>query len=334
MKLHTYKSIVLAMTIVSLLGCGNNTSGENPQEKKEQDYFRLYQSNVEQMDLNGKVKSVIDTTFNVTLRFGEIVKVSVKDSHCMTFDNKGRVLSEGSYDYKYVESDSTVIREAYSDGKLKNYAISYYNKEGKLLKDEIYNNTNKLVYLYTYTYTDSKLLKDWTVYGEDGNIVIKRYDMQYDLNNCLTHYKLGRGETLKWGSYTDIAYDANQHIISEKTYEYNSQETVLHKNNGNLTKSIESSVDIETGKLFSRTNKEYDTYLGEVVVKKEECLMYKYEGDWFEKKITNYGYLTHTTSSTQKQELIYDAQDNYTKSILYTDEIPVEMTVRYIEYYE
>ena len=52
-----------------------------------------------------------------------------------------------------------------------------------------------------------------------GNIMIKRYDMQYDLNNCLIHYKLGRGETLKWGNATDIAYDANQHIISEKTYE-------------------------------------------------------------------------------------------------------------------
>ena len=332
MNLHICKSIVLA--IIALWSCGNNTNSKDLQETKEQDYFRLYLTDVEREDLKGKVKSVIDTTYNVTLRFGEIVKVSVKESHCMTFDEKGRVLNDGSYDYAYVESDSTIIKEAYSNGKKINHAISYYNAEGKLIKEELFNKENKLVYLFTYTYTHNKLLKDYTVYGEDGKIVIKRYDMQYDLNNCLTHYKLGRGETLKWGTYTDIAYDANQHIISEKTYEYNSQETVLHKDNGNLTKSIDSNVDLETGKLFSRTNKEYTTYLGEVVVKNEECLMFKYEGDWYEKKIINHGVLTHTRSSTQKQELTYDAHDNFIKSVIYIDEIPVEMTVRHIEYYK
>lgn len=340
--------LLVSLLVATLcLGCKSTKSTtEDELRKKEQDYFNLYQTDVERQSLKGKVKSVVDTTYNVTIKFGEIVKTSVIECRAVSFDEKGRLLKDSRYDnrynhiydcnddYKYVETDSTLIREIYSNEKLKNRSISLYDKDGKIVKTEIFNGKNKLAMLIAYTYNDRKLLQDYTAYGEDGNITIKRYDMQYDLNNCLIHYKLGRGETLKWGNATDIAYDANQHIISEKTYVYNSKETVLHQDNGNLEKSTEYIVDLETGNIIFVVNKKYGTYLGDVVVEKEEQLKYKYEGDWYEKEIAKYSHLTYNTKSTQKRELTYDEQGNYIKSVLYADEIPVEMAVRYIEYYK
>lgn len=345
----TYARYLLASIIVATfcLGCKStaSTTGDE-QQKKEQDYFKLYQTDTERLDLKGKVKSIVDTTYNVAIKFGDIVKTSVIECRTAYFDEKGRLIKDNRYDnrynhlydcnndYKYIETDSTLIRDTYSNGGLKNRSISLYDKNGKIIKTEIFNGKNKLVMLIAYTYNGSGLLQDYTGYGEDGNITIKRYDMRYDLNNCLIHYKLGRGETLKWGNATDIAYDTNQNIISEKTYVYNSKETVLHQDNGNLEKSTEYIVDLETGNIIFVVNKKYGTYLGDVVVEKEEQLKYKYEGDWYEKKIAKYSHFTYNTKSTQKRELTYDEQDNYTKSILYTDEIPVEMTVRHIEYYK
>lgn len=46
------------------------------------------------------------------------------------------------------------------------------------------------------------------------------------------------------------------------------------------------------------------------------------------------GYIDNTTSFVEKQELTYDEHDNYTKVIRYKNEIPVEMTIRHIEYYK
>ena len=339
-------SILLATFCLGCKSTSSTSTTEEQQQKKMQDYFGLYQTDLDLYNLKGRVKGIIDTTYYATIKFGEVVKTSIKECSTKTFDEKGRLLKcstydnandhryDSNYDYKYVETDSTLIKESYRNGEFKGRDISLYDTDGRIIKTEMFNNKNHLIYLFAYTYNDHKLLQDYTIYGEDGNIVTKRYDMQYDLNDCLIHYKFGRGESLKWGNSIEITYDENQHIVSEKTYVFNSQETALHQDNGNIEQSTEHVVDIESGNLIFSTNKEYGTYLGDIVVEKEEQLKYRYEGDWYEKIVTKYSPFTYTTSFIQKQELTYDEYDNYTTSILYTDEIPVEITLRHIEYYK
>ena len=335
MKTHSKFNLLVVSALVAIIFVGCKAVAEEEQKPKEQDYFELYVTDVERDGLKGRVKSIKDTTFNVSLKFGEVVKVSVKDTRIKEYDEKGRVVKDNTSEYKYSQNDSTLIQDLYTDGVFKIRVVTSYTDKGKISKKHYFNSNNELLYLQVLTYLNDSCLKDISTYGTDGNIMNKYYDIEYDFKNCIIGYKFGRGETLKWGNSVEVTYDANCHIVSQKTYELNSHETVLSKNNGNLIRSIEYNVDLESGKIFSQKNKEYTTFLGEVVISKEEELSYRYEGDWYEKKTTENGYITQTvTSYVEKQELTYDEQDNCVKSVISKNEIPVEMVVRHIEYYE
>ncbi len=319
-------SILVAITCI---GCKSTTNAEQP--KKEQDYFRLYITDAEKDTLKGPVKSIKDSTFKVALKFGEITKLSLIKSDHKKYDTDGRWLENSNGSYEYIMSDSTLTTRGYgSNGELNSYSIAYYNKHNKLSKVQYFNSSNKMLYLETFSYSSAQLLKEYSIYGSDGNLWYKYFDFKYDERNYISQYKKLSNIIRTDCKLIKIIYDANGNIISETTcIDNGDSESMIFNNNGNPTKSVEYQVDLKTGNIFSSTHKTYNPNDPSDIMS-QEVYHYQYTGRWYEKKVSDF---RKYTTLTYRRELIYDKYDNYTKSITYHDETPIEMTVRHIEYY-
>lgn len=323
--------IKIAVAIVPLLLYVSCNAPHEDFKQQEQDYFKLKQSDVESLDLKGKVKCIKDSTFKVSLRFGEIIKTSVENGYVFEFDEQGRIFKDGpNTEHKYIEGDSTLIHERYMNGELRNYTSISYNRNGDVTKIGSYDSNGELFQLKVMTYGSDGLLKDISEFGSDGKLTDKRYDMKYDENRCLIRYKYGYSETLDYGRYTNIIYDANQNVIREETYSLSGNSSNGTK--GELSETWDYGVDLESGKIVTSNHK---MYYGESTVILDEFYWHIYEGDWYEKIVKDLlGFSGSASSYTQKREFIYDEHGNYVKCITYQDELPIEMIVREIEYYE
>lgn len=320
-----------ATAIVSLLFYISCNAPQEESAKQEQDYFKLKQTDVERIDLRGKVKCIKDSTFKVSLRFGEVIKTSVEKGYVFEFDEQGRIIKDGpNSEHKYIEADSTLIHERYMNGELQTYTSISYNRNGDITKIGSHYSNGELFHLKVMTYGSDGLLKDISEFGSDGKLRDKRYDMQYDEKRCLIRYKYGYKESLNNGRYTNITYDANLHVIREETYSLSGNSSNGSK--GRLSETWDYGVDLESGKIVTSKHK---MYLGESNVILDEHYWHKYEGEWYEKTVKDLLGLSGSASSyTQKREFTYDEHENYVKCITYQNELPIEMTVREIEYYE
>ena len=114
----------------------------------------------------------------------------------------------------------------------------YYNKHNKLSKVQYFNSSNKMLYLETFSYSSAQLLKEYSIYGSDGNLWYKYFDFKYDERNYISQYKKLSNIIRTDCKLIKIIYDANGNIISETTcIDNGDSESMIFNNNGNPTKS-------------------------------------------------------------------------------------------------
>ena len=175
-----YSIIVLAALLIQ--SCSN--------KKAENDWTRN--------ELQGKVLSYSEFSYEVVERFGNIKKGKRKRQYSFSkdkqnkYDEKGNEIesngynSDGSLDYKYTykydEKGNKIEWNSYkSDGSL-NYKFTYkYDEKGNEIEWNSYNSDGSLDYKYTYKYDEKGNEIESNRYKSDGSLNYKfTYKYEFD----------------------------------------------------------------------------------------------------------------------------------------------------------
>ncbi len=135
----------LSIVVLALLTIASCSVSQNKERKK---------TDLDEMDLKGKVKSVKESEYKAVNKFGEIEKGEVQREPVYLFNTEGNITelaeynSDGSLDkkwiYKYDDKGNKVERAWYeSDGSLnQKYTYEYeYDKQGNWIKKITYWST-------------------------------------------------------------------------------------------------------------------------------------------------------------------------------------------------
>ncbi len=200
--MKTVNKIQLLLTIFSTLLFVNFSLSQIPPK-----------NDIEEMNLNGKVKSIKLNTYEVIKKNGEINKgkiiIDYESSQYFLFDTKGNKIEKSSYKY---ELDGSIDKYSYKydDNGNKTEENQYFYKdttEWKLSKKHVYKYDNK-----------GNLIEEGDYFS--GNInsnITNKFTYKYDdkgniIEQCYTH-----------GDFKNIytyVYDDKGNMIEENLYNY------------------------------------------------------------------------------------------------------------------
>ena len=201
--------IVLSILMVFLLSCTNDLSTSTDLKK---------------MNIKDKVKSIDESIFNASEKFGEIVKGKLINSW----------KAESKYDFN---SNGFLVKEShyYQSGKLSGEEKWIYNEENKLItKDqskscgggilEVYDGINVLIWdvsisKYSCIYNDNGNLKERLFFNSWGKLFEKAI-YKYNNKNLLTTIDRYNSEGKRKKRYT-FNYHANNKLKEEIVYRSN-----------------------------------------------------------------------------------------------------------------
>lgn len=244
--------------------------------------------------LNGKVQSMTETKF---VTYDELKK---KNSKTTVFDHNGNVLIEKRYHpdgslnskdiYQY-DANGLPFKGYYSDQKT--YAVSEYNKEGKLVEEKYYN-----------AYNNSLLNTSKHRYNEEGNKVeVNYYNSSNDLDFKLNYEYDKKGNKIEVKSFNmnkpvsnkvmAFKYDQNGNLLEESqhnskkgldwkiVYLYDKQSNKIQRKFYNRHNALESNRFLFYNKNRYLTGwNEYDTD-GNLIY--QTTFKYDKKGNWIEK---------------------------------------------------
>ena len=156
------KRTILFAVLLPLLAVSACTSNKAPE--------RQGWNNESGGPLYGDVESVTFIEYNLTDKFGEIVKDGIEEKNVYKFNQQGDVIekapynSDGSLDYKYLykyDSQGNMIEKAnyYSDGSLGWKYLYKYDSKGNIIEVDGYKSDGSIDYKALYKY-DSQ--GNWT----------------------------------------------------------------------------------------------------------------------------------------------------------------------------
>ena len=155
--------------------------------------------------LNCKVKSVLEQSYSMTMKFGEPAKEYRVQNELMEFNENGQMVSKNIY-YDY-ESDELELREK---------EIYKYNDNGLLVEMDEYRGDGSYSGKETYEYNDLGLKTNEYWYDSD-NKVSYHYHMEYnDAGNETLYVSYDNGHE-NWRH--EKTYNNNNFLISEVSYE-------------------------------------------------------------------------------------------------------------------
>jgi len=146
----------------------------------------------------GNVKSVKETAYTVTEKFGEVVKGEVLNTFVLNYDDKNHLTGEpyegGKRLYKY-NSNSNKIEQATYDSKgiLKSRIAWDYNENGKINEENEYGSNGKLISKTKWKYDDFGNLVDKSKYDSGGEL-LEREVYVFEKSRCLEHSQYARYE--------------------------------------------------------------------------------------------------------------------------------------------
>lgn len=282
MKNNLFIALIIFVIPNFILSCGN----------LEND---LLESN-----LNGKVKSVRETSYKAIDRFGEIQKGDIIDDEILIsnyyslYNNKGNLIDLINYEIDGSIYNKTTITYdknnrvseiiwVYDDGNQDKW-ISKYDEHGYLIEDKSYNVDGSLYNKYLYINDNNGNLLSTSCYSADGTMRSKSFN-KYDQKDNLTEHK---------------EYNSLGQITFEQQYQYDKA--------GNMVEYIYKRSD-----YFKKSISSYDDKNNLI-----EEIDYSSEGKVKEKRTYSYK---------------YDKKNNWTTKIFYRNDIPLYLIEREIAYY-
>lgn len=305
---------VLCLYMLTLVGCTNNKEAK---------------THLEELNLNGGVKSVKTSNYEVKMKFDEIMKddlvspwwlplvdvfiythlgvLDISNTDAITFvifNKEGMVVEKEEYDetyrgdielkqktkYEWVGRDLLKVSIFDEDGLQFERANTY--EKGKLTQSTEYR--SKSLSNVTKCTTDSKgrILK-WETYNEDGEIE-QTGENEYDKNHIVKS--------------TIIGLDGKSEIVTQK-YE---NQRLVERNYGESGTTERYKYKNERIISYSKSGK-------------ESSFIYNKNGDIVK--------FVDEDNEEYSFEYIYDKKNNWTKCITYKRNSPKYIQEREIEYY-
>ena len=264
-------------------------------------------NDLEKQNLQGKVKSITQNTFNAIDKFGEIVKGE-------KYFNK--FIGETSNSYSLENSYTEFNKNGFLIKSLESSWVRFfYDKNNRLIEDRYYHdgfityNSNK------YKYDEKGLLLEINSFSNqklDSLIFKKKYIYDIEGNNIEQNFYNSKGEL---DGKSKIKYHNNE-IVEIKNY--NEDGTCWNKDiydeNGNVI--VVDLID-DSGKIFLKKESEYN----------EKNLIVEL------KNIHNNG-TKIIEYKTEYKYTKFDSNDNWIERIEYDNGKPIYIVERKIEYYK
>ncbi len=129
------------------------------------------------------------------------------------------------YEWNYIIDTILATEIAYRNGRIKRKWVYRYNEALSLLKEEAYNDMNKLIYTIQYNYEIGGMIKKIAKLNKKGKR-IEGIEYEYNYNGDCTEILYFK-RTKNWEKKLEMSYDEHNHLVSEKIY--NKFKTLVEK---------------------------------------------------------------------------------------------------------
>jgi YD repeat-containing protein len=204
------KKLILLLLFIPLVSCDKKNS-------------------LSELNLNGKVKSVVTSYYEAEEKFRDIEKGELEYSIEQEFNDDGNIVEGNSYN---------------KEGELTSKSKFKYDDDGNLIEETIYDKEGELTYKWEYEYDDDGNLIESNRYNKEGELNFK-LKFKYDDGNLIEEKQYNEeGElTDKWEfKYDD---DGNQIKVKHTDYSSDTKETTTstykyeeYDKKGNWTKRV------------------------------------------------------------------------------------------------
>lgn len=306
------------------------------------------QTDLQELNLKGKVKSVRSVDYEAVEVSGEVVKGRIVEDNFFAYNEAGNVVEKTKY---------------YADGTPYEKFIVTYDSEGRVVEGSMYNSEGKIDFKKVVTYdnkgnklTENEIdemgvrVKGSFEYDDKNNLINKNthfFDENLDTTTIFEYDK--KGNLIKQHFYivgggwrTEIYSKRSENGITikeiqSKSWKEKEEKKILkYDDKGNV---IEKSKYDAKGNLLERITYKYDTEGREIEVNWENpngFLVYsKYIKTYNDRGIIAGVKYVYPNGNIEQYvySYEYDNQGNWIKKVLYINDRP-SITERKIEYYE
>ena len=213
-------------------------------------------NDLDQLKLNGKVKSLKTTSYSAVEKFGEPVKDEFESQIEYIFNKDGFIKETDVFNEndeliekwkrKYDDDGNNIESNRYNkDGELEEKWKYKYDDDGNIIESNRYNKDGELKDKWKYKYDDDgnmiegnwyyedgELVKKWTnKFDDDGNIIeaddydkdgelIYEWKYKYDDNgNEIEANRYNEGQLVGWVKYKYENFDNNKNWLKKIAYE-------------------------------------------------------------------------------------------------------------------
>lgn len=279
------KICVLILILILVLGCQNNS--------------RISDTSWDDYNLNGRVKSVELTEYNVIIDIEADGDEELDSSMVFVdeFGKDGMIWRSMVYDSHGDEFDKTEYT---------------YSKDKKLMMTTFSNFEAHGCWLVYYKYTEEGLIEEVTgADSSDGQVLRMKFEydsegrevrrLSFDENDELTYVV----ESVEFNE----AGQAVTQVYNSVDSGYKSTTELIYDDSGNATRFVNFD---ENGQVLNAYEKKYDQYNNLI------------------KTITTSG---ENQKNIERNEYTYDNKSNWIKRVRYYDDIKKKVEMRTIDYY-
>lgn len=261
------------------------------------------------LDLNGQVKSVVSSVYNLTDSFGVIKKNDLQEVTEIQFDQHGNVL-------EYNEIFSTT----YNTSSVK-FHFDWMNYQ--VTCTTIDNQLREIDEIQLFKFNDDWNLIEYTSYDGDGKVQAKTVNKLNDLGLIIEKIDVFDG---KLSSRTAYEYDNNGNLLEEKTFSDNGviRRSFAYDNDNNKIKGCFSSYILSESCLYTEYNE-----IGNPVLKSNseqtKFTSYQYDKNNILKKV----YLFDAIDTTETS--LYNERGQMIEKVWFRENVKYKITKKYNE---
>lgn len=285
-------------------------------------------NDLEAYGINGRVRNLKETSYNVIEKFGEITKDSIIRSTHVEFDGNGKILearslvskvtlfsSNSHFTKKYDERGNLIeYKRLNTDGSISDKTESVYDEEDRIVEVRYFDSNVNLLDIEKVIYeNDSKVI--YESFSKSGALSGKRVTDLDARGNIVSDFQYGFDGDLI--SKKISSYDSDGNLISsEESHvmdDFKARKNV-YKFDGNGNEIESKYFDLD-GELISVENSEYDNDRN--LIKKHTTI-----------------YLKDGGTSNEVYSFLYkfDQLNNWTEKVVIKDEVALGIVERDITY--
>jgi|SRR5690554_1556174 len=219
-------------------------------------------------NLKGKVKSFEIKEYEVTEKFGEVIKGNPKYSTKKIYNEEGNVIEEANYNsngdlylrtiHKYNDSRKNESIE-YSNGNLDSKTIYVYDDKENVSEERLYSSDGNLIFKIIYIYNDEGNVGEKREYDSIGEMYSKtvyEYNKKGDhietrsyFSDGDLHYRItikardDKGSVVEWSYYNSLKDEPNENSFKNKYDKKGNWTGGIGYTNGILTTLTEVEIE-------------------------------------------------------------------------------------------